>query len=307
MHTVSLNRWLRDHTFGQDRTKPGERRMWFVIALTAVTMVVEIVAGIAFGSMALLADGLHMGSHAAALAISAFAYFYTRRHARNRRYTFGTGKVGSLAGFGSAILLLVLALTMAVESVRRFFSPVEIEFSQAILVAVLGLIVNGVSLAILRGHGDGHVHREGEDHSLVSAYMHVLADALTSVLAIVALLLGKHLGWWWMDPASGLLGAGLVTVWAIRLIRLSSCVLLDVEAPSGVNRAIKRALEARDSVRVADLHVWTIGPGILAAEVTLVTQRPRDPECYVRLIPRSLGVVHATIQVHRCRSRGRRP
>mgnify|MGYP005851822403 CR=1 FL=1 len=221
---------VHDHIFGQDQRRAGESRTLIVIALTAVTMVVEIVAGWLFGSMALLADGLHMGSHAVALTISAAAYIYARKRAGDPRFSFGTGKVNALGGFTGAILLAGFALLMAGESIHRFIEPVPIRFNSAILVAVVGLVVNGLSVFILgdRGHGhnhhqdDGHHHDHHHDHNLRSAYLHVLADALTSVLAIAALLAGKYLGWNWMDPAMGIVGAILVARWSLGLIRQTS-------------------------------------------------------------------------------------
>ncbi len=216
-----LDNKRHQHTFGQDLKRPGEFRTLVVIAITASMMVVEIAAGLAFGSMALLADGLHMGSHAVALGISAFAYVYARRHAHNERYSFGTGKVNTLGGYTGAILLAVFASMMAFESVVRLFNPVEIAFNQAIFVAVLGLIVNGASVFILDvGHDhehDHHGHDHHHDHNLKSAYLHVLADALTSLLAIFALLIGKYFGAVWMDPVMGIVGAILVARWSIGL------------------------------------------------------------------------------------------
>ena len=213
-----------DHTFGQDRRKPGETRTLVVVLLTAGTMIIEIVAGIAYGSMALLADGLHMASHASALAIALFAYVYARRHAHDDRFCFGTGKVNSLAGYTGAVLLAVIAVAMAWESIHRMFEPVPIAFNQALIVAFLGLLVNGLSVVILDvGHADGghdshehgdhhahehheHRHAGGHDHNLRSAYLHVLADALTSMLAIAALLAGKYFGLGWLDPVMGVIG-----------------------------------------------------------------------------------------------------
>src|SRR5512134_2390637 len=200
MHTESIDRWVHDHTFGQDRKRSAEKRTLTVSIVTVVTMIVEIVSGIVFGSMALLADGLHMGSHASALAISVFAYYYTRTHADDSRFNFGTGKVNSLAAFASATMLALIALAMAWESIARILSPISIGFNQAILVAALGLVVNGGCLAILRGHDPpGHAGHAGHaptrpadgDHNFRSAYLHVLADAMTSVFAILALLAGK--------------------------------------------------------------------------------------------------------------------
>lgn len=306
MHTESIERWLHDHTFGQDATRPGEKRTIAVIAITAVMMVVELVAGAAFGSMALLADGLHMGSHASALTVSALAYYYTRRHSKDARFSFGTGKMNSLAGFASAVLLGAFALVMAWESCLRFLSPVAIEFDQAILVAVVGLLVNGACLFVLggdHGHEDEHDlddHHHHHDHNLWSAYLHVLADALTSVLAIVALFTGKRYGWVWMDPVMGVVGAFVITRWSWDLIRASSGVLLDLQAPDGVRDRIRGAIERGGDERVTDLHVWSVGPGIFAAELGLVAASPREPSEYAALLPKELKLVHVSIQVQRC-------
>jgi cation diffusion facilitator family transporter len=312
MHTESVERWVHDHTFGQDEKKSAEKRTLIVSIVTVLTMIVEIVAGLAFGSMALLADGLHMGSHASALAISLFAYRYTRAHARDARFNFGTGKVNSLAAFASASILALIALAMAWESIARFLSPVSIGFNQAILVAVLGLIVNGACLAILGGHGhshgkgrrkqdeeDHHAH-DHKDHNLRSAYLHVLADALTSVLAVLALLAGKYLGQQWLDPFMGLVGAALVVHWSRGLLRSSARVLLDLQAPDEVKEAIRKAIESEGDNRVSDLHVWSVGPGIYAAEVAIVSSRPLDPDSYYSLLPKELGLVHATFETHLC-------
>jgi cation diffusion facilitator family transporter len=335
MHTESIERWVHDHTFGQDRKKSAERRTLTVSIVTVLTMVVEIVAGLAYGSMALLADGLHMGSHASALAISVFAYRFTRAHAKDARFNFGTGKVNSLAAFASATMLALIALAMAWESIARFLSPVTIGFNQAILVAVLGLIVNGACLAILGGHGHSHekggreqdeddhhahehpgqsgdeqphrrnarhssIRHDHKDQNLMSAYLHVLADALTSVLAIFALLAGKDLGQQWLDPFMGLVGATLVVHWSWGLLRSSARVLLDLQAPDEVREAIRKAIESEGDNRVSDLHVWSVGPGIYAAEVAIVSSRPLDPDSYYSLLPKGLGLVHAAFETHLC-------
>lgn len=321
MHTEAIERWLHDHTFGQDEKKPGERKTLFVIVITALTMAVEIVAGIAFGSMALLADGLHMASHASALAISAFAYYYTRRHARDVRFNFGTGKVNSLAAFASAVMLILFALVMVGESIQRFFSPVAINFLQAIFVAVVGLFVNGVCLVILRGrdHSHGQVKHEhaghasgdhehqrvearSQDHNLWSAYLHVLADATTSFLAIFALLAGKYLGQVWLDPFMGIVGGALVVRWSAGLLHSSARVLLDLQVAGEVRNAITRAIEAESDTRVCDLHVWAVGPGIFAAEIGVVTSEPKEPEHYAHLASRGMPLAHATVEVRRCPS-----
>jgi cation diffusion facilitator family transporter len=314
MHTESIERWVHDHTFGQDRKKSAEHRTLIVIVITLVTMAVEIAAGIAFGSMALLADGLHMGSHASALAISAFAYYYTRRHAKDARFNFGTGKVSSLAGFAGAAVLVLFALVMAWESIARFISPVAIGFDQAIFVAVLGLIVNGICLLILGGHGhshvrsrreddggdhDGHAH-EHPDHNFESAYLHVAADALTSVLAIFALLAGKYLRQGWLDPFMGVIGAALVVRWSWGLLRSSARVLLDMQAPEELREEIRKAIESEGDSRISDMHVWSVGPGIYAAEIAIVSSRPLDPDSCYNILPGKLGLVHVTVETHLC-------
>jgi cation diffusion facilitator family transporter len=314
LHTESIERWLHDHTFGQDRKKSGERRTLIVIIITALMMAVEIVTGIIFGSMALLADGLHMGSHASALTISAFAYYYTRSRAKDTRFNFGTGKVNSLAGFASAVMLAIFSLIMALESVKRFFSPVKIELNQAIFVAVAGLIVNGVCLLILGGRDDAHRHDDNHethshehhaakhiDHNLWAAYIHVLADALTSVLAIFALVCAKFFGLVWLDPFMGIVGAFLVIRWSLGLLYSSAHVLLDMQAPQSVLDSIRQAIEAESETRVCDLHVWTVGPGIYAAEIAVVASSPQPSEHYSGLLPHEIPLVHVAIEVHSCR------
>ncbi len=289
------------HAFGQDAVKPGERKTLWVIVLTAITMVVEIVAGIVYGSMALLADGLHMASHTSALGITAFAYIYARRHALDRRYSFGTGKVNALAGFTGAILLAVFALIMAIESFRRLVAPVPIAFNEAILVSVVGLLVNGVSVFILGGgehhhHGDHHHHDHG-DHSLRSAYLHVVADALTSLLAIFALLAAKYFGATWMDPMMGLVGAALITRWSVGLLKSTSAILLDREAPAALHARVSEALTDEDT-RVADLHIWCIGPDVFAVIAVLVSRNAGSPEYYKARLPAELGLQHVSIEIH---------
>lgn len=307
MHTTSIERWVHDHAFGQEVKKSGEGGTLIVIIITAVMMIVEVVAGRIFGSMALLADGLHMASHASALTISALAYFYTRRHARDSRFNFGTGKINSLSAFASATLLAGFAFLMAWESSARFLSPVRIEFNQAIFVAVVGLLVNGVCLLVLKDQDhsheedhDDHPHGKHSDHNLWSAYLHVLADALTSVLAIIALLAGKHLGLNWMDPVMGVVGAVLVSRWSWGLIRASGRVLLDMQAPDSMRRDVRSQIEAHSDNRVTDLHLWAVGPGIFAAEIALVTSEPHPPEHYRKLLSRRLHLVHTTFEVRHC-------
>ena len=287
------------HTFGQDLKRPGEFRTFIVIAITASMMVVEIAAGIAFGSMALLADGLHMGSHAVALGISAFAYVYARRHAHNKRYSFGTGKVNTLGGYTGAILLAVFAAMMAFESVVRLINPVEIAFNQAIFVAVLGLIVNGASVFILdAGHGHDHHHHHHHDHNLKSAYLHVLADALTSLLAIFALVIGKYFGAVWMDPIMGIVGAILVARWSISLLKTTSAILLDEQASENTRNSIQEIIEADANNRIVDLHLWIVGPGVFSAIVSIVSRDPQQPDYYKLLIEEHITLHHLSVEVH---------
>jgi cation diffusion facilitator family transporter len=285
------------HAFGQDQVKPGERRTLWVIALTAVTMVIEIVAGVVYGSMALLADGLHMASHTSALGIAAFAYIYARRHAHDRSFSFGTGKVNSLAAFSGAVLLAVFALIMAIESCRRLVDPVPIALNQAILVSIVGLLVNGVSVAILGAGHEHHDHDHG-DHNLRSAYLHVMADALTSLLAIFALLGAKYFGAYWMDPVMGIIGALLIARWSVGLLRSSGAVLLDKQGPVEMRERIIDVL-SDDHTRVADLHIWCIGPNVFAVILVLVSQEPLSPEAYKARLPSDLGLEHVSVEIHR--------
>ena len=301
MDDERLHRWKHSHTFGQDIKRPGEVRTLIVISITAVMMVVEITSGIAFGSMALLADGLHMTSHTVALSINAFAYVYARKHAHNEKFCFGTGKVNTLGGYTGAVLLTMFALVMVWESLERLISPVEIAFNQAIFVAVLGLFVNGLSVLILGHHHDSSDrHNHHHDHNLWSAYLHVLADALTSLLAIFALLGAKYLGLIWADPAMGLVGAALVARWSFGLLKTTSSILLDKETSNDLRLKIKDALETQDDIRIADLHIWAVGPNIYSAILSVVTHHPQPPEYYKNLMPEGLGIVHTSIEVHRC-------
>ncbi|CUJ74277.1 CDF family Co(II)/Ni(II) efflux transporter DmeF [Achromobacter sp. 2789STDY5608621] len=331
-----------DHVFlGQDHRR-NERRVWWVIALTAGMMVVEIIAGNLYGSMALVADGWHMSTHAGAMLITALAYGYARRQARNPRFTFGTGKLGELAGFASAIVLALIALIIGWDSLARLVDPVPIRFDEAIAIAAAGLVVNLVSAWLLKddhghahghgghghdhdhdhghGHGHGHDHDHGHAHShaspsrahapaaahahpqrshdnnLRSAYVHVLADALTSVLAIAALLAGRSYGWLWADPAMGVVGALVIARWSWGLIRDSGTVLLDAAPQSGkIRRDIEQALDAGDG-EIADLHVWQVGPGHYAAIVSLVTRHPRDSAFYKAKLAHIAGLSHLTVE-----------
>lgn len=302
MHDDHLHLWQHAHTFGQEQKRPGERRTTFVIVITGTMMVIEIAAGLIFGSMALLADGLHMASHAAALIINVFAYIYARRHAQDTRYSFGTGKVNALGGFTGAVLLAVFAVMMVWGSIERLIHPVQIAFNQAIFVAIIGLIVNGVSVFILghkEDHHDDHEHSD-HDHNLQSAYFHVLADALTSILAIMALMAAKYFGLIWMDPLMGMVGAVLVCRWSVGLLRATSSVLLDKQGADELKTKIKESIENAGDNRVADLHLWAIGPNIYGVIISVVTHAPEAPAYYKKLLPSDLGLAHVTVEVHQC-------
>ncbi|WP_331374643.1 CDF family Co(II)/Ni(II) efflux transporter DmeF [Sinorhizobium chiapasense] len=306
-----------DHVFLGDDHRRNERRTWFVIALTAGMMIAEIAAGTYYGSMALVADGWHMSTHAAAMLIAALAYLYARRNARNRRFTFGTGKLGDLAGFASAIVLALIALLIGWESLLRLMNPVAISFPQAISVAVLGLAVNLVSAWLLSDdhshhhhahdhhhHHDDHHHKHGaagrgRDNNLRAAYLHVLADALTSVLAIVALTAGSVYGWIWLDPLMGVVGAVVIARWSVGLIRDAGSVLLDY-IPTGEDLPdeIRAAIE-KDGDRITDLHVWQLGPGHHGAIVSLLTENPQSPSLYRDKLAHLHELSHVTVEVER--------
>lgn len=330
MHIETLEKWRHTHVFGQDQVRSGEKRTLIVVIITGAMMIVEILVGIFFGSMALLADGIHMGSHMVGLLIALIAYIYARKYASDERFSFGTGKINSLAGYTSAILLVLFALVMAWESIERFFNPVEIQFNIAITVAFIGLLVNGLSMLILgeaghthdhgghdhHGHDlddhdhDDHAHDDhdhdhahpasGSDHNLKAAYLHVFTDALTSVFAIFALLAAKYFGWIWADPLMGLVGALLVARWSFGLIKTAGSVLLDRQLSNDVRESVTGIIESYKDTRVSDLHLWSIGPGIYSASLSVVTKYPDPPNKYKNLIPSNLGVVHTTVEVHPC-------
>jgi cation diffusion facilitator family transporter len=302
MHADGLQRWQHPHTFGTDEVQAGERKTRWVIALTCVMMLVEIAAGTVFGSMALLADGWHMATHAAALGIAAFAYSYARRRANDRRYSFGTGKVSALGGFASAVSLGVVAALVLAESVDHLASPVSIRYDQAIWVAVVGLAVNLVSALLLRDHEHEEHHASGHhhDHNLRGAYLHVLADAATSVLAIGALLVGKLWGLTFVDSVTGIVGAIVIARWSLGLLRETSAVLLDAEVPAVRRQEITNAIESDRDNRVTDLHLWRVGRRHLAAIVSVVTHEPLDPSHYKALLSRFDDLAHVTVEVHRC-------
>lgn len=292
-----------DHVFLGERHDENARRTLWVVALTALMMVGEIAAGIVFNSMALLADGFHMATHAGALAVAAAAYAFARRHAADRRFSFGTGKVGDLSGFASALVLALVALGIATESVGRLFDPSPVAFGEATLVAILGLVVNVASVFLLSGgHSHGHQHDHDHDHghdhahhdnNLRSAFAHVLADALTSVLAIVALLAGRYLGWIWLDPVMGIVGGIVIAVWAWNLLRDTAAVLLDTSDPH-LEAEVREQVEGPGDARITDLHVWRIGPGAHAAIVSVAGTVDRET-IRERLVPVH-ELAHVTIE-----------
>ncbi len=279
----------------------GERNTWWVIVLTVITMVAEISAGMIFGSMALLADGWHMGTHAAALGITVMTYYLARRHAANPQFVFGTGKISVLGGYTSAIVLAIVALLMAVESVERLLHPRPIQFNESILVAVMGLAVNLASALILKNGHHHHAHRDHghDDHNLRAAYLHVLADALTSLLAIAALTAGKWLGWVWLDPVIGIVGAAVILKWSQGLLRDTSRILLDRNIDLGQVEALRKALVREADDRVTDLHVWQINPGQTAAVVRIDAEAPKSPEFYKRRLEEVTALDHVTVEVNR--------
>lgn len=291
---------LHHHDFHHDHEK-GEQRTLQVLVLTVVTMFVEILAGFVFNSMALTADGWHMGTHAAAFGITIFAYRYARKHARNPRFSFGTGKVSVLGGFASAVGLAVVSMLMSIESIHRLIEPQEIRFNEAIGVAVLGLLVNLVSALLLKGahhhHGHGHEHSH-TDHNLKAAYFHVLADALTSVTAIIALTLGRTFGWVILDPLMGIVGAVVIARWAVGLIRETSGILLDSSVDPEVCDAIRSAVEQDDECRVTDLHVWAIAPEHLAVVLSIQAASAYSPEAIKKRLTDIPHLVHVSVEVH---------
>ncbi|RVD76331.1 CDF family Co(II)/Ni(II) efflux transporter DmeF [Pseudomonas koreensis] len=304
--TPSAERFSHDHQFlGASHDENARRTLW-VVVLTFVMMIGEIAAGYITGSMALLADGFHMATHAGALSIAAAAYGFARRNANNRRYSFGTGKVGDLAGFASAMVLGLVSLGIAGESIFRLFEPTTVAFGEATLIAMVGLGVNILSAFLLmghHGHDHGHHHDHTHDHhhhhdnNLRSAYVHVLADALTSVLAIAALLAGRYLGWVWLDPAMGIVGAIVIAKWAYNLMRDSAAVLLDT-TDEPVAAEIRELLETSDDVRISDLHVWQVGPQARAAIVSVVAAAGVTAEAIRQRLAPVHELSHLTIELH---------
>src|SRR5689334_18537836 len=303
MHRTDHSRFRKPHDFVPDFSH-AERRTRIVIAITAAMMVIEIAVGLMSHSMALLADGWHMSTHVTAFLITAIAYYFMRRNSSSERYSFGTGKIGVLGGFTSAVVLAIVALLMAGESVHRLFVPLEIHFNEAIGIACIGLLVNLGCAALLADrhheHESGSAHRH--DLNLRAAYLHVLADAFTSVLAITALTGGKFFGWAWLDPVVGIVGSGVVFSWAYTLLRDTSGILLDrTPASSDLPDEIRSAVESDGDSVVTDLHVWQVGIGKYAAMVSVVAHEPKSCESYRALLRGHHELVHVTIETQHCR------
>jgi cation diffusion facilitator family transporter len=319
------------HVFLGDAHERNERRAWFVIALCGAMMAIEIVGGLIFGSIALVADGLHMSTHAGALLLAALAYSFARKYAGDRRFTFGTGKLGDLAGFTSAIVLAMIALLIGYEAVTRFLAPVPIHFREAIPIACLGLGVNIASAWLLSGgehhhhhghdehrdhghgehhghdHDDEHSHGPGEEHdqqlgrahrdnNMRAAIIHVMADAAVSTMVITGLVLARLFGWLWMDPLAGLAGACVIASWSWGLIRDTGAILLDMNPDQAMAERLRAAVET-DGDRVADLHLWRLGPGHLGAIVCVVTSKGRGPAYYRDKLSRFGSLAHLTVEV----------
>jgi cation diffusion facilitator family transporter len=313
-----------NHVFLGEGHERNERRTWTVIALCAFMMVAEIIGGVLFGSIALIADGLHMSTHASALLLAALAYRYARRHASDDRFSFGTGKLGDLAGFTSAIVLAMIALLIGYEALTRFIWPVPISFNEAIPIAALGLIVNVASVLLLSGghehfhrhdrvlnhehehqhgredeHNHHHAHHAAHrDNNLRAAVVHVLADAAVSILVIVGLVLGRVFGWVWMDPAAGLLGAIVIATWTYTLIRDTGAVLLDMNPDQAMAERMRAMIET-DGDRLTDLHLWRLGPGHLGAILSVATKQERGPDYYQSLLGGFRALSHVTVEVQR--------
>ena len=308
MHRSDHAPFRHTHNFVPDFSG-AERRTRIVIGITAVMMVLEIAVGLVSHSMALLADGWHMSTHVIAFLITAMAYYLSRKHSSNAQFTFGTGKIGVLGGFSSAVVLAMIALLMAGESAHRLFAPLTIHFNEAIGIASLGLLVNLTCALLLKNdshhrHHGGHRHAGDHRHdlNLRAAYVHVLADAFTSVLAIIALTGGKFAGWSWLDPIIGIVGSGVVFSWAYALLRDTSGILLDRTPPSShLPEEIRRAVESDGDSLITDLHVWQVGTGKFAAIVSIVAHEPRSSDEYRELLREHEELVHLTIETQHCR------
>ncbi|MBB1427043.1 CDF family Co(II)/Ni(II) efflux transporter DmeF [Shewanella sp. SG44-2] len=321
-------KYIHQHNF-TSVNEQNVKRTWYVLVITVITMAVEVIAGTIYGSMALLADGWHMGTHAAAFCITLFTYSYAKKHANSDKFSFGVGKVGVLGGYTSAIALAIVAIIMLVESLHRLWSPIEIQFNQSILVAIIGLVVNIASMFILghehhgHDHGDhkhhshkhddhklhshehddherhSHEHHSGNDHNLKAAYFHVLADALTSVLAICALLVGKFLGWYWLDPIMGIVGAMVITKWALGLMKQTSPILLDENIDEDYQLDIVNTIDD-EQTKVTDIHIWRISADHYSASIAICTTTDASVESFKHSLNKFDKLSHLTIEVNYC-------
>ncbi|MFL6304168.1 MAG: CDF family Co(II)/Ni(II) efflux transporter DmeF [Candidatus Sulfotelmatobacter sp.] len=315
MHSHSVDDFRHAHMFLGEAHERNERKVWIVIAICAAMMVAEIVGGIWFGSVALIADGLHMSSHAGALLIAALAYTYARRHASDHRLTFGTGKLGDLAAFASAIALAMIALLIGYESLNRLLYPVPIAFNEAIPIAALGLCINLLTAFLLRNdhdHDYGHTHKHEDeehkhdgrgnhhqDHNLHAAFVHVVADAAVSVLVIVGLIAGRQFGWFWLDPLMGLVATIVILNWSWSLVRAAGAVLLDASPDPSLPAKIVGRLETEGD-RISDLHLWRLGPGHIAGIISMISDHPQSPGSYKKRLSDLHSLSHLTIEVERC-------
>ena len=319
MQTKSSIQWDHSHDFGVDNTH-SEKKVIIAFWLTTVVMVLEIAAGTWSGSMALLADGWHMGTHSAAFLIAIFAYSYAKKHTKNKTFSFGAGKVNYLGGFASAVALALVALMVILESIQRFIEPQQIHFNEAIMVAIIGLIVNIVSVFVLHdshhhhhshedSHSHGHTHKSHDhshshghhhDHNMKAAYLHVLADTLTSLLAIVALLASKYFGWIWMDAAIGVLGAVVIGRWSYGLIKESSEVLLDKTLDASSFESIAQHMKTEMNTTITDIHVWRIGALDKAAILSVSANNPHSPDAYKHVLKHYVPQLsHISVEVHK--------
>jgi cation diffusion facilitator family transporter len=305
MHTETLQSWRHEHVFLGEHHSRNERRSWAVAALCGAMMVAEVAGGWLWGSMALIADGLHMSTHAGALVVGALAYAYARRHARDERFVFGTGKLGDLAAFASALILAMIALLIGYESLARLMAPVSIAFGEAIPLAALGLGVNLFTAWLLRDehdaeHDDESWGAQDADNNLRAAYIHVATDAAVSMLALCGLAAASWLGWVWLDPLMGIVGMLVIAKWSWNLVRASGAVLLDMRPKNGLAAEIARRLETGTADRISDLHFWRLGPGHNAAVVSLVSDRPQSPASYKAQLAGIRGLSHVTVEVQPC-------
>ncbi len=312
-HIHPVEDYRHEHVFLGARHDENAKRVWTVVALTTVMMIAEIAGGTLSGSLALVADGWHMSTHAAALTISALAYYFARRHARDGRFAFGTGKLGDLASFTSAIVLGMIALLIAYEAIDHLIHPLAIAYNEAIAIAALGLAVNLLSGWLLRGdhghdhhHHHGHTHGDDGDHhhhdqdlNLRAAYVHVLADALVSLLAIGGLLTAKLAGWPFMDPIVGLVGTGVIVSWSYGLAKQSGAILVDSVPDQSLAAEMRNRLEAGGDA-ITDLHLWRVGPGHYAATVSILSGDPKPPQAYKDKLAGLPKLSHVTVEVERC-------